>query len=295
MTSVMLPTDPVLARIREWAARTDAVRVVCLTGSRAVENPRLDRFSDYDVMLFVTDPSALVTDAAWPRVFGRILVDFQDVVKDGDGSYAMHLVLFEDGTKIDFAVAPVDLVRRIVSGQRLPAMLDAGCQILVDKDGLTARLPAPTHCAHMLRQPGQQEFANLVREFWWETTYVAKQLWREDLLPAKHSLDSVVILDLLRRMLEWRLAIDREWRYTPGDLGRGFQAQLDRETWAEFAAGFAGPAMQDNWDALFRATRLFRRTSIDVAARLGLAYPRDLDARVTAYLESVRQAPRKGG
>jgi aminoglycoside 6-adenylyltransferase len=251
----MLPSDPVVDRIREWAARTDAVRVACLTGSRASGTALLDRFSDYDVIFFLTDPSTLVADAAWPRVFGRILLDFQDMVKDGDDSYAMHLVLYEDGTKIDFAIADVDVMRRMVSAQRLPAMLDAGYEILVDKDGLTARLRPPTHGAYVLRQPAQHEFGDLVREFWWETTYVAKQLWREELLPAKHSLDSVVILDLLRRMLEWRLAIDRQWQYAPGDLGRGLQAQLDRETWAEFAAAFAGPAIEDNWDALFRTTR----------------------------------------
>jgi aminoglycoside 6-adenylyltransferase len=280
--------DPVLRRISEWAKRRDDVRVVLLTSSRARADARIDRFSDYDIMLFLSGPSALATDAGWLNELGRVLVTFDDIVD----SYSMRLVLFEDGTKIDFALGSLGVLERIVSERQLPAILDVGFRVVLDKDGLAARLPSPTCTAHVPRPPTAREFADLVREFWWETTYVAKQLWRDELLPAKHSLDTVIALGLLRRLLEWHIETGRDWRVRPGDLGRGLAKQLDPATWSELTSVFAGSRLEDNWDALFRAMQLFRRIARDVADRLALEYPMDLDARVTAYVESVRATAR---
>lgn len=280
--------DPVLRRISEWAKRRDDVRVVLLTSSRARADARIDRFSDYDIMLFLSGPSALATDAGWLNELGRVLVTFDDIVD----SYSMRLVLFEDGTKIDFALGSLGVLERIVSERQLPAILDVGFRVVLDKDGLAARLPSPTCTAHVPRPPTAREFADLVREFWWETTYVAKQLWRDELLPAKHSLDTVIALGLLRRLLEWHIETGRDRRVRPGDLGRGLAKQLDPATWSELTSVFAGSRLEDNWDALFRAMQLFRRIARDVADRLALEYPMDLDARVTAYVESVRATAR---
>jgi aminoglycoside 6-adenylyltransferase len=117
-------------------------------------------------------------------------------------------------------------------------------------------------------------------------------LWRQELLPAKYSIEAVIVLGLLRRMLEWHIETEHEWSLRPGALGRGLRNDLDSKTWNELTAIFVGSGIEENWEALFRAMRLFRRTAIDVAERLALDYPNDLDARVTAYIASVPATPR---
>ncbi len=57
----------------------------------------------------------------------------------------------------------------------------------------------------------EAEYLDVIEEFWWETHYVAKGLWRDDLLGARYSVDNVMKLQLLRRMLEWRIELDRDW------------------------------------------------------------------------------------
>lgn len=240
-------------------------------------------------MLFVAEPSAFTADAAWLENFGRVLITFEDTVD----SCAMRLVLFEDGTKIDFALASLELLRRFVSERRLPPMLDDGYRAILDKDGLTGGLPSPTYTAHVPRRPGEREFNDLVREFWWETTYVAKALWREELLPAKYSLDTVIALGLLRRLLEWHIETEHDWGLRPGDMGRGLMNELDPTTWNEVTSVFSGSGIEENWAALFRAMQLFRRIAIEVANTLALNYPHGLDERVTAYVESVKATPRE--
>src|SRR6266496_1621284 len=60
-----------------------------------------------------------------------------------------RLVLYEDGTKIDYTVWPVALLRRILNEPGLPDVLDVGYRILVDKDHLAHELKPPTYTAHI--------------------------------------------------------------------------------------------------------------------------------------------------
>jgi aminoglycoside 6-adenylyltransferase len=52
-----------------------------------------------------------------------------------------------------------------------------------------------------------------------------------------------------------------------------------------------GSDPEENWEALFRTTALFRRVANEVGSALGYTYPEALDVRVAAYLEHVRRVP----
>jgi aminoglycoside 6-adenylyltransferase len=167
-----------------------------------------------------------------------------------------------------------------------------GFQVLVDKDGLTQGLLPPTYTAHIPPKPTEPEFLALVEEFWWETIYVAKTLWRDELTQAKYSFDEVMKRQLLIKLLEWRVEIDHDWSLRPGILGKGLKKYLDPETWSAFAATYCGSDLEENWRALFATTDLFRRIAGEVAQALGYTYPDDLDHGVTEYLQAVRALER---
>src|SRR5205807_6044741 len=90
-----------------------------------------------------------------------------------------------------------------------------------------------------------------------ETIYVAKNLWRDELMHAKYNLDFVMKIELLRKLLEWRIELDHNWSLKPGSLGRELKKRLDPQTWADLANTYVGPAIEENWRALFRTTALF--------------------------------------
>jgi aminoglycoside 6-adenylyltransferase len=278
-----------LNRLTQWADEQVLVRAVLLTSSRASKNAPVDPLSDYDVVLYVSDTSPFADSDAWLQDFGRLLVQFRD---EGDNNFGMQqyarLALYEDGTKIDFSIVPVDTLRKIVDEPKLPEGLDIGYRVLVDKERLTERLKPPTYRAHVPPKPTEEEFRSLVEEFWWETTYVAKNLWRDDLFGAKYSLDSVIKFDVLRRMLEWSIEIDHNWSLKPGNVGRGLKKFLKPEIWPEVESTFAGASIEENWRALFKTTDLFRKIANAVAANLGYEYPHELDDRVTSYLLKIR-------
>ena len=56
-----------------------------------------------------------------------------------------------------------------------------------------------------------------------------------------------------------------------------------------------GASIEDNWNALIRTTELFRRVAVEVGEALGYIYPQAMDARVTAYLNAVRDLPPRDG
>jgi aminoglycoside 6-adenylyltransferase len=278
----------VIERLVQWANSQPLVRAMLLESSRASDHAPIDILSDYDVLLVVSDIRSFSQHETWLQDFGKILVLFRDKGQMCGLTNYYRLVLYEDGTKVDYIVWPVALLQRILDEPRLPDVLDHGYQVLVDKDHLASGLKPPTYTAHIPKRPTEKEYRSLVEEFWWETIYVAKNLWRDELIQAKYNLDLVMKFQMLRRLLEWRIEIDHNWSWKPGAFGRGVKKLLDSRTWGEFASTYVGEDIDENWDALFKTTALFRRIAIEVGDALGYSYPYDLDERVTSYLQSIR-------
>jgi hypothetical protein len=111
-------------------------------------------------------------------------------------------VIYDDGTKADFNIVRVELLRQMVANSQLPAELDQGYRVLLDKDGLAACLPPPTFRAYLPPKPSAQRYQEVVEEFWWETTYVATYLWRDELVAARTVLDRILRSEVLHPMLE---------------------------------------------------------------------------------------------
>ena len=282
----------VLSKIVRWAEAQDRIRVVLLESSRANPRAPLDVLSDYDVVLIVSDTRPYARGGDWSQGYGKPLLQVRDTERVFGLRKYNCMVLYDDGTKVDYSVWPLALVQRIQSRGRLPEDLDLGYRVLLDKDHLMRDLPSPTHTAHIPKRPSEQEYQSLVQEFWWCTTYVAKNLWRDEFMPMKVILDYEIKYLLVRRLLEWRIEIDHDWSAKPGFFGRGLEQHLDAATWAQLEATYTGPESEDNWQALFKTIDLFRQVAIDVGRALGYDYPHAIDAQVRAYLQQIRRLER---
>jgi aminoglycoside 6-adenylyltransferase len=295
--ATMMPVPPteneVLACLIRLARNDERIRALILeSSSRTVERSRIDALSDYDVLLVVQDTAAFWADVGWLEAYGTPMVRLPNLDPIDETETNMRLVLYTDGTKIDYAIWSVAVLRQVLEAPALPDRLDTGYQVLVDKDGLAILLRPPTYTAHIPGRPNASEYQALVEEFWWETAYVAKNLWRDQLVNARYSFDQVIKVQLLRTLLEWRIELDHHWSLRPGPTGRWLKERLDPLTWDEFAATYVGPAIEENWEALFRATALFRRIAVEVGTALGYQYPSQLDSQLITYLQGIRNLPR---
>jgi aminoglycoside 6-adenylyltransferase len=281
--------DPLIQRLMQWGEDQEAVRAMLLTSSRANPNADVDLFSDYDVILVVVDILPYFKERSWLEDFGEVLVIYRDPVRSMYGFERSALITqYEDGAKIDFTLWPIHLLQRIIEDRELPPNLDIGYEVLLDKDGVARGLRPPTYSAYIPSPPSEEEYQELIEVFFHEATYVAKNLWRGDLMAAKYNLDHVMKLKKLGRMLEWRIEVDHDWSLMMKNYGRGLRKILDDKTWFELENTYAGPDHEKNWEALLNTITLFRRIAKEVGHRLGYIYLNDLDQRMMDYLHRVR-------
>lgn len=284
----------VIDTLIQWAEHQPGVRAMLLTSSRAIPNAPADVFSDYDVILAVRDVQPFYEDRTWLEAFGSVLVVYRDPLEPYYGfPRSAYVTQYENGLKIDFTLWPVEILQRIAADPQLPDEFDAGYRVLLDKDRLTDRLKPPTYRAYIPTPPSEIEYRDAVEGLFQEATYVAKYLWREDLMAAKHMLDHSMKQEHLRPMLEWRLEIDHHWSVKPGLYGRWLKKWLSPDLWAELESTYTGAGLEANWEAMFRTIALFRKVAIEVGDRLGYAYPHNLDRRTVAYLQKVKNLDRK--
>ena len=286
-------TDDVVENLIRWADQQDLVRAVVLTSSRAIPNAPVDLFSDYDVILCLRSIEPFHSDRTWLDVFGPVLAVYRDPLIDEDGLVrSAYVVQYENGLKIDFNLWPVELLRRIANNERLTAEFDAGYQVLLDKDQLTTNLRPPTYLGYIPTPPTEAHYLELLEGFFLDTTYVAKFLWRDDMMAAKHILDHSLKQAHLRPMLEWHAEIDQQWSIKFGPYGRRLKQHLRPDLWAELEGTYTGSELEANWDALFRSIDLMHRVATEVGKHLGFTYPQGLEHRTVEYLQKVKQLDR---
>jgi len=269
----------VLDALGAWARASDDIRAVRITGSRADPARSADELSDYDIEVFARDRAAFVADESWVSAFGEILVRWpRHPAATLDGPWVTQLVLYQDGVRIDFQItdAPPD---------RTPS-LGGAYRTLVDKDGAFG--PQIQEDPFALRPPDETAFLDRVNAFWWDIVYVPKALCRDELNLAKGMLEGTIRFDKLRPLIEWYIGTTNGWDARTGLSGRWFKRHLPRDLWRRYELTFAGADLDDNWRALYATIDVMRTIATAVADALSFPYPKETDARVTAYIRALQ-------
>jgi aminoglycoside 6-adenylyltransferase len=170
-----------------WGESQPLVRAMILTSTRAVTGLGSDLFSDYDVILGLTDVRPFFESRDWLAAFGRVLVMYQDPLEEFEGfPKSGNVVQFDGALKIDFSLWSVGILQKVVAGTIQNPELDAGYRVLLDKDSLTRDLKPPTYRAYIPTPPTETEYREGVEDFLLVAIYIAKYLWRGDLIAVKH-------------------------------------------------------------------------------------------------------------
>jgi aminoglycoside 6-adenylyltransferase len=146
-------SDKVLDTLVAWGERTPEIRAMALTSTRARAHGPVDEFSDYDVILAVTDPASFASDdLGWQTAYGTPLVRWGDEDELYGWTTYFRGVIYQDHVKVDFTIWPDALLEALAERETLPPGLDHGYRVLLDKDGGTRRWPQPTYMAYMFRR-----------------------------------------------------------------------------------------------------------------------------------------------
>lgn len=283
----MRTEDQMMTLIMEIAQRDARVRAVILNGSRANPNAPRDIFQDFDIVYIVTDVSPFRNNLEWIKRFGEMMIlqmpeAMQNPPPENDGGFT-YLMQFTDGNRVDLNLYPAAKIAEM--GR------DSLSVLLLDKDGLIEPFPPPSERDYLPQPPTAKAFADCCNEFWWVATYVAKGLWRQEILYAKSLLDDVC-REQLMHMLTWHIGANSRYARNPGKLGRYFEQYLEPALWQTLQATFADAGYDHTWDAFLVMCDLFERIAVPLAAQYHLIYPHGDADRVKAHLAHVRRLPR---
>lgn len=267
-----------------FAHQDERVRMVVMNGSRTNPNVPKDMFQDYDIVYIVNEMESFTSDPHWIDVFGeRIMMQTPEIMpmfpSDREGRFS-YLMLFADGNRIDLTLVPVADKETCIKADKLTI-------ILLDKEGAYSEFPAPSDEDYWVKRPTADFFTNCCNEFWWVSTYVAKGLWRKEILYAHDHLN-LYVRPMLIKMLEWQVGIETDFSLSTGKNGKYLEKYLPAQSWEELLTTYADGSYEGVWNALFAMGNLFRKTAENVAHQLNYKYSLEEDQRVTNYLKHVR-------
>lgn len=267
------------------AKEDDRVRAVGMNGSRTNPNVPKDPFRDYDIAYLVTDVQSFLDDPDWIDVFGERIImqtpEDMELFPNELGGRFTYMMLFTDGNRIDLMLIPLAEKDEYCREDGLTA-------ILLDKDDALPAIPPPTDEEYWVKKPSAQSFADCCNECWWTATYVAKGLWRREILYALDHLN--LVRAMLLKMLEWKVGIETDFSLSIGKNAKFLKRYVDEETWKRLLATYPGGDYGEVWSALFKTTDLFEETAIAAAERLGYQYPFvDSQSNVKQYLKHVQR------
>lgn len=307
-------------RFTRWAERCPDIRAALVVGSRARRDHPADILSDLDIAVLSTHPERYLGRADWLGNIGIPLLTFIEETGTGGGLERRALFQGDGGLDVDFSVystrrfrlllAALQL-RRLLPGRRLLgplrravvddvdgmlAVLNRGYRVLLDKDGLLARIlmaaqglsPPPPAL------PSREDFVNLCNDFWYHALWAAKKLARGEVWTAKACCDSYMKRQVLT-MITWQA------RTRPGRApdtwhgGRFLEEWADPRVIAGLSTAYAHYDREDLARALISTMDLFRWVGEETAQGLGYDYPRAADEDSTALVIEVLEALQSGG
>lgn len=283
----MRSEQEMLELILNTAKTDDRVRAVIMNGSRANPRAARDIFQDFDIVYIVTEVDSFRDDCDWIDRFGERMIlqtpeEMEDPPARNDGSFS-YLMQFADGNRIDLTLFPIAKLNELEK--------DSLSLLLLDKDGIIESLAHPSESDYLPKPPTAKAFSDCCNEFWWVCPYVAKGLWREEIIYAKYMLDRP-IREQLMKMLTWYVGVKTEFSRNPGKLGKHFKHYLEPELWAMLEKTYSDADYENTWVALYMMCELFRLVANLVAQRFGFDYPQGDDESVSAHLKHVRSLPR---
>lgn len=277
-----------LRSIINWSENNEDVRAVLLTSSLVNPLAPVDEFSDLDIELIFENNIQYISDKNWVHHFGNPIAMIEEDETSFDGRHAMKMILYDDHVKVDFKLFSKDKFLEEVRLKELPEDWDIGYKVLIDKEEITKEMQKPSFQVSIIKKPSNEEFQHILKDFWWDITYVAKCLARDEIFYAKFMSESIIRTEYLIPLIEWYIASKHNWKITTNKYGRLFKKYLNHEIWLKTEQTFSGSNIKDNWKALLAMADLVSEIGTELSQKLDYEYPFKLEKDIRKYLNELQ-------
>ena len=270
--------------ILSFAEKNEKIKLVGMEGSRTHKDFPKDDFQDYDITYVVTEMDVFIENEQWLDIFGeRIILQKPEAMSlyyPQLDTWFSYLMLFEDGTRIDLTLVPLEELNLYLSSDSL-------LKILLDKDRIINSYPMPSERYYYIEKPTAQKFDDCCNEFWWVMTYVVKGLCRKEFLYAADYLNQIIRRESYR-MIEWQIGIEHNFSKNIGKNYKYLEKYVSEDLWKRIISTYKMDSYEDLWQVLWTFQELFREVSMHVAAELNFVYP-DYDNNISHFIKKIQE------
>jgi aminoglycoside 6-adenylyltransferase len=277
-------SEALITSVVTWAGIQEDIRLMVVIGSRARVDVPADKWFDWDIMLVTTDLERYIRNAEWLNDIGKFHLTFLEHTHTG--GLVERRVLFDGGHDVDFIPVPFELVR---DGIPVDAenVLRKGYTVLIDKDGLSSKLPRDFNDSRNFSSPTESEFLQLVNDFLYHVLWTAKKLCRGELWTAKMCCDGLMKWQLLR-LIEW-------YEQTINNVdtwhnGRLLERWVSPHIVVDLRNTFSHYDLEDQWNALYSTLQVFHSLGCVLAEKFNYEYPFQADEYITGLIREYQNA-----
>jgi len=272
----------IIDNLIQWSTIADNVKATLIIGSQARKNIVADENSDLDIVVFVDDAESFYSSNDWLSEIGLFHVVFIESTMDGGKE---KRVLFDGALDVDIIILPYDIIDALPNVETSIAMI-RGYSILVDKIGVAKKLEQFRAIPPVYDLPTEQDFVNIINDFWYHAVWTAKKLKRGELWTSKFCLDSYMKWKLLT-IAECHTRITKGIEHDTWYGGRFLEQWAEPWVVHELRSCFALYDEESIKEALYSTMSLFRSLALDITKKLKYQYPSVADEYTTACVAEI--------
>ena len=265
------------SKILEYAESDDDIKGVVAIGSTTRSDVKADEYSDLDLFIVTTNTESWFS-GEYPKRFGNVSISF---IENTLGGGKERRCIYDEDKDVDMIVLTPEQFEAAIKEGVAQWVMNRGYVVLYDSMDCTSMLEK--HITLNVTAPSvtEDEFLNMVNDFYFHNIWAYKKLKRGEIWSAKTCVDSYLKRYLLRMIELYRsktAGVD-VWHD-----GRFIDSWAGDEILSELRNCFAHYDNDDIKKALIKTHELFARITKELAEFEGYEYPVGAEKCAKAYL-----------
>lgn len=265
-------------RLQKLAESDDNIRAAVLIGSSVRDHSKADEYSDIDVIVATEDTEEWLY-GDYPEKLSELKISF---VEPTLGGGMERRVLYDGSLDVDMIVfTPEQFENAIISGAANEVM-NRGYAVMYDSMGVTELLKEHIKSGAVYQIMSENEFVNIVNDFFFHTVWASKKIMRGELWTAKMCIDAYLKNHLLKVMEACVFSTNNKdvWH-----CGRFLEKWAGDEVLDKLKSCFARYDREDMISALINTAELFGELARKTAESCNYHYPEAADTYAEKLLK----------
>ena len=264
--------------IIEYANHDIDIKAIVAIGSTTRIDVKADEFSDLDLIIATENPTKWLK-GEYPEKIGYVNISF---IEPEIGGGKERRLIYDEDKDIDMIIfTPIQFENSIKTGV-VQMVMNRGYEIMYDSGGFTELIKQYVSNVHSNPKMSEEEYLNLVNDFYFHNIWACKKLKRGEIWAAKMCVDAY-LKNCLLKMAElycfYQNGVD-VWHD-----GRFFDQWAGDDISEKLKSCFAHYSKEDIWNALIATHRLFDSIAKVVAEILEYDYPLEVEKCAERYIQ----------